>query len=359
MTVRAISADSHILEPWGMWAERIDPEFRERAPRVEESPDGSGHLFVCEGRSKGAIRALGTPYAAQKQQTEEGRRGGYDPAARIVDMDMDGIEAEVLYPSMGARVYSIPDGELQAACFRAYNDWLGDFCATNPKRLYGVALIPTFDIEVGVKELRRAAKMGYRAAAVWGTPPDRLPFESGHYDPLWAEAEELEIPISLHAFTGPERSVSNFFLISYTNFVHHIPQTLVTMVFSGVFERFPKLKVLSVENDIGWVPYLIQRMEYGYGRKRGRHGGEFPSGLTPRDIFHRNVRLTFMTDCLGLANLDAMSPDMLMWATDYPHDDSTWPESLRLMEEQFEGIDPAVRDKIVFGNCNELYRMGL
>ena len=117
--------------------------------------------------------------------------------------------------------------------------------------------------------------------------------------------------------------------------------------------------MISVENDIGWVPYLIQRMEYGYGRKRGRHGGEFPSGLTPRDIFHRNVRLTFMTDRLGLANLDAMSPDMLMWATDYPHDDSTWPESLRLMEEQFEGIDPAVRDKIVFGNCNDLYRMGL
>ena len=359
MTVRAISADSHILEPWEMWVERIDPKFRERAPRVEPSPDGNGHVFVCEGRSKGAIRALGTPYAVQKEQSEEGRRGGYDPVARIADMDVDGVDAEVLYPSMGSRVYSIPDAELQAACFRAYNDWLADFCAIDPRRLYGIALLSTYDIEIAVKELRRAAKMGYRAAAIWGTPPDRLSFESDHYDPLWAEAQDLEIPISLHAFTGPERSISNFFLISYTNFVHMIPDTLVTMTFSHVFERFPGLKVISVENDIGWVPYLIQRMEYGYGRKRGRHGGEFPSGLTPRDIFHRNVRFTFMTDRFGLANLDAMSPDMLMWSTDYPHDDSTWPESLRLMEEQFEGVDPAVRDKIIFANCNELYRMGL
>lgn len=357
--VRAISADSHILEPWDMWADRIAPEFKDRAPRVVEAPDGNGHIFVCEGRSEGRIRALGTPYAVQKEQGAEGRSGGYDPIARIKEMDTDGVEAEVLYPSMGMRIYSIPDEKLQAACFRAYNDWLAEFCATDPKRLYGIALIPTYNIDVGVRELKRAAKMGYRGAAVWGTPPvESLSFQGNHYDPLWEVAVDLGIPISLHAFTGVDRPITNF-LINYTHLVHLIPETLVTLVFSGVFERFPDLKVISVENDIGWVPYLIQRMEYGYRRKRGRHGGTFPSGLTPREIMQRNVRLTFMTDRVGLANLEFMSPEMLMWATDYPHDDSTWPESLSLMREQFEGIDTALRDKIVFGNCNDLYHMGL
>ena len=357
MSYRCVSADSHILEPPDLWVSRIEPRLRDRAPRVEPGPNGN--LFHCEGRQPESIRALGTPFAVQGTQTEAGRCGGWDPDVRLEDMAVDGVLAEVLYPSMALLVYSMPDGDLQAACFRAYNDWLAEFCRAHPKALYGVALIPMFDVGVGVEELRRARGLGLRGAAIWGTPPDDYSFVSDRYDPFWAEAQELNVPVSLHCFTGPSQKWTGNFLIPYTMSTQRIQESLTTLIFSGVFERFPSLRVISVENDIGWVPYLMQRMDYGYERKGKRRGVQFKSSDLPSDIFRRNVMATFMSDAVGVQMLGLMGTDMLMWATDYPHDDSTWPESQKVIEKQFGPLGAEDRNKLILQNAVELYGIDL
>ncbi len=357
MPVRAVSADSHVLEPPDLWVQRIDARFRHRAPRVEPGPDGN--RFHCEGRDPQAIRPLGTPFAMWGKQTEEGRRGGWDPTARIEDMAIDGIEAEVLYPSMALMVFSMADGELQAACFRAYNDWLAEFCRASPHKLYGVALISLYDVEGAIQELRRAARIGLRGAAVWGTPPEECTFASDRHERFWTEAQEMQVPVSLHCFTGRPQEWRRAFLASYAMSTQLIQQSLATLLFAGVFERFPRLTVLSVENDIGWVPYLLQRMDYGYTRKGRRRGAPFASGLLPSEQFRRNVRCTFMTDPAGMAAFDRIGPDVLLWATDYPHDDSTWPHSQQVLASQFKDLSPNDRERVVFSNAVRLYNMSV
>ena len=355
MSIRSVSADSHVLEPPDLWVQRLDGRFRHRAPRVEAGPNGN--MFHCEGREPQSVRPLGTPFAMWGKQTEEGRRGGWDPAARLEDMAVDGIEAEVLYPSLAMLIYSMEDGELQAACFRAYNDWLTEFSGAFPKQLYGVGLISMYDVESGVQELRRVARLGLPGVAIWGTPPEELGFASSRYDPFWAEAEKLRMPVSLHCFTGKTQNWRANFMASYAVSTQAIQVSLATIIFSGVFERFPNLKLLSVENDIGWAPYLLQRMDYGYQRKGERRGLLFASGRLPSEQFRTNVVCTFMTDEVGVATLDLMGADVLLWATDYPHDDSTWPESQKVLESQFAGVSDADKEKIVFSNAVNLYRM--
>ncbi len=355
ITVRAVSADSHVLEPPDLWVQRVDAAYRHRAPRVERGPEGN--VLIVEGREPQAIRPLGTPFAMWGKQTEEGRRGGWDPAARLEDMAIDGIEAEVLYPSMALITFGMEDGNLQAACFRAYNDWLAEFCRAAPSKLYGIGLIPMHDVQVAIDELRRCVQLGLPGAAIWGTPPQGHPFASSRNDPFFAEAQALGVPLSLHCFTGKPEAWQSNFMASYTMSTQRIQESLAVLLFSGVFERFPSLKFISVENDIGWVPYLLQRMDYGYQRKGKRRGLLFESGMLPSDQFRRSVRCTFMTDPAGIALYDLVGPDTLLWATDYPHDDSTWPNSRQVLDAQFKGLTSADREKVVFSNAVTLYNM--
>ena len=361
MTVRAVSADSHVLEPGDLWVQGLEPKFRDRAPYVEKGTDGENYLHM-EGRGPREVRPLGTPAAMYGKQVEEGRRGGWDPHVRLEDMAIDGVEAEVVYPSLGMFAMSIPDEELQAACYRAYNDWIAQFCAAYPKKLYGVALIPVTDVQAAIVESRRAAGLGLCGAMIWGTPMDeRYSFDSGWYDPIWAELEALGMPISLHSFTGKVQNwTPEAFLRTYSHNTELIPQSITRMMFSGVFDRFPALKVVSVENDIGWVAFLMQRMDWVFQRKADRLGLEFgKGGLLPSDYFDRNVRCTFMTDAVGIATMDLLGPNIPMWSTDYPHHDSTWPDSRKVLDEQFAGLDPVVRDRVVFSNAVDLYGMDL
>jgi predicted TIM-barrel fold metal-dependent hydrolase len=152
-------------------------------------------------------------------------------------------------------------------------------------------------------------------------------------------------------------SAAKSFMVGYTVVPQQIQESLITLLFSGVFERFPRLNFLSVENDIGWVPYLLQRMDHGAARKGIRRGTGLKSGVKPSEQFRRNVRCTFMEDHVGLANLGRIGPEMILWASDYPHDDSTWPHSQQVIAEQFAGLTPADREKIVFSNAVALYNM--
>jgi predicted TIM-barrel fold metal-dependent hydrolase len=307
-----------------------------------------------------------------KRGYEAARPSGWDPAERIKDQDVDGVEAEVLYTTLGMPLFNLRDADLQRACFSAYNDWLAEFCTYNPKRLIGTALISLEDIPAGVKELDRCAKKGLRGAMIWGSPPEDKPYSDRVYDPLWQTASEHDFPLSLHVITGKSKesdmsAVSQAMGLSgsakrkpqmgelYANLIHEIQRSLSSIIFGGVFERFPKLKIVSAENDVGWLPHYMFRLDHAFDKFAAMM--EEPLSMKPSDYIRRQLYATFQDDPVGPAAYKLFGAANYMWASDFPHTDSTWPESRKVVARDFAGVPDDVTRKIVFENAVKLYHI--
>jgi predicted TIM-barrel fold metal-dependent hydrolase len=366
---KIIDADAHMCEPPNLWVERIDPRFRERAPRVVKNPGGKkGAFFVCENlpplNIAGAFAAGKTfDRTFLEAGLDNALPGGWDPAERLKDMDLDGVEAAVLYTTVGFVLFRLEDEEFQEACFRVYNDWLAEFCSYAPQRLGGLGLIALFDIERGRRELERCKKMGLRGAMVWACPPEERPYSLPEYDAFWAAVQDLEMPLSLHLATGRRResdlagrNPTEFWVNSVVR-PHEIQHSLLTLIFAGVLERFPRLKFVSAENDIAWVPHLLERADKYYRRWKQAYGA--PLSLKPSEYFRRQCYATFIEDPLGLKTYHLWGADNFMWSTDYPHQAATWPHSQEVLERDFQGIPEADKRKIVRENTAKLYGFAL
>jgi predicted TIM-barrel fold metal-dependent hydrolase len=356
---KVISADSHIVEPGDLWVNNITPKFRERAPRLVH--EETGDVYVCEGLPLVPIpasSAAGKPVTALRRAgrfAEDVRPGAYDPHVRLKDMAIDGVEAEVLYPSMAMALYQVEDLELEWACFSAYNDWLAGFCAASPDRLKGIGMVFTDDVPRATAELTRIRQLGLAGAMVSVAPAQKFSPGQSDLDNFWAVAQDLNLPISLHIATESRKersgSISNLVLLNVS-----VQQSLVNLIFGGVFARFPRLRVVSAENDAGWVPYYLERMDYIFGHKRAYFDFAIKDGeIMPSAFFRRNVALTFMRDHTALASRDDIGVQNLMWASDFPHGDSTWPRSRQMIEELCTGIPDADRDRIICRNAASLY----
>jgi hypothetical protein len=255
---RLISADSHVNEPGDLWLQRIDKEFHDRAPRVVDNLPGRqpGSYLVLEGippihltQGLGAGKKGEELVKFFQQSTyKDARQGGWDPAARLPDMEIDGVEAEVIYTTLGFRQFWFKDAALQRACFRAYNDWLAEYCAYAPRRLFGLALISLYDIDTAVTELRRCRDMGLKGAMIWASPPEDQPYSSPLYDPFWTAAQDLNMPLSLHAITGmgPESQATRAMgreiqpidrYIRGVTQADEVKRSLTVFIFSGVLHR--------------------------------------------------------------------------------------------------------------------------
>ena len=207
---------------------------------------------VCAGKSPEELAEFLT-----KGTYADARPGGWDPE-RLQDNDLDGVEADVLYTTLGFRIFWLQDAGLQHDCFRVYNDWLAAYCSYAPTRMAGLAMISLYDPEAGAEELVRCAKMGLKGAMIWCSPPESQPYRSDIYAPFWATAQELRMPISLHAITGMGReSQWNFGLkeryMCGDCAPHEIERSFSVLIFSGVLERFPTLQIVSAENNCGWL----------------------------------------------------------------------------------------------------------
>jgi predicted TIM-barrel fold metal-dependent hydrolase len=377
-----ISADSHMMEPANLWVDRLDHKFQDRAPKVIKTEGKGGFVFVgpgltpfpvaggfAAGRSGEELKEfLGE--ANQAKGYESARPSGWDPVERIKDQDIDGVHAEVLYTTLGMTLFGLHDAELQRACFKAYNDWLSEFCSHNPKRLIGAALISLEDIGEGAKELRRVAKNGLKGAMIWGAPPRERPYTSREYDPFWKAAQELQTPLSLHVITGkkPPKSEEErnkvkmeprdpSFVRGYMNLIHEVQRSLTDIIFSGVMMRFPKIKIVSAENDTGWIPHYMYRLDHAF-EKFGALMKE-PLDMKPSEYVRRNLWATFQDDPIGPMLFRYFGEDNFMWASDFPHTDSTWPNSLKVIEQDFEGVPAAVKRKIICDNAAKLYHIDL
>src|SRR2546427_9127709 len=267
---RIISGDSHFVEPPNMWVERIDKKFRDRAPHtVRGHEDQEGEFFVCENVTPVPVAGFFGSGKSAEELPEHRKRGFevapksvWDPAERLKEQDADGVSAEALYTSMGMLLFGLDDAELRAASFRAFNDWAAEYCSYSPKRLIGLGVVTLEDIPAAVAELERIAKKGLHGALIWGAPPEDRPYSSREYDPFWAAAQDLQMPLSLHILTGRGGTGIdlNKFLTSYMSLPAEIQRTLSIMIFGGVFERFPKLQLVSAEHDVSWIPHFMYRL---------------------------------------------------------------------------------------------------
>ena len=212
-------------------------------------------------------------------------------------MVTDGVAAEVLYPSLGLGFFCLEDAALLEVLFRTYNDWVIDYCQKVPDRLYGIALISMFDVDRALAEMERCKKEGIVGTMIWQVPHPKLPFTSEHYERFWAASQELELPVHLHILTGFGDSMNRQAVHGVQRYRigvqqhREIEDALFDLIFSGVLERYSRLKVVSVENEIGWMPFWLGQCDKNF--KRHRHREEIGIGKLPSEYFYGQVYATF------------------------------------------------------------------
>jgi predicted TIM-barrel fold metal-dependent hydrolase len=358
-----ISADSHITEPPGTYIDRIDHAFRHRAPRMVHDAR-RGDLFVIDGLDKpipmGLIAGAGksaeelTMFGAR---FEDMHRGGWDPQARLADQDRDGVSAEILYPTVGMMLCNHPDFDFKHACFAAYNLWIAEYSSAHPDRLLGIGQTAMRSVEDGIADLRSIKALGLRGVMLPGNPAG-ADYNDAQWDPFYEAAVDLELPLSFHILTSSQDQAKTRGpkLNAFMAIIRGCQDILGTFIFGGVFERHPRLRVVSVEADAGWVPHYMYRMDHAYSR----HRYWLPSGtLTkmPSEYFREHVYTTFQDDWTAFQVKDLCNIRRLLWANDFPHSDSTWPESQAVLARHAASLTDAERDLVLHDNVAELYRL--
>ncbi len=363
-----LSSDSHVFEPPDLWQTRIDTPFRDRAPRMRRI-DGADQIVIEADQvlsGIGLISNAGARFEAPETISAQGRfedvhPGGYDPDQHLEDMRLDGVAGEVLYPSQGLFYFRVADTPLMSAIFRAYNDWLAEFCRTDPSRLKGIAMINLDDVQDGIEELERTARLGLAGAMITEYPLEHRRYDQAEYESFWAAAEALDMPISLHTATrrqGKIRGAGDKTLrdaSSRATKAFYPALSMCDMIFSGVFERHPRLTLAIVEFELAWAPHLLSTMDYTYRERHGEAIYRFKDSMRPSDFFHKNVVLSFQEDAIGIRLRDSIGVDNMMWGSDYPHSESTFPRSRSILAEILAGVPEDEQAKIVGRNTARVY----
>ena len=366
---RIMDSDMHVFEPADMWVRHIDPRYRDRAP-IGQGEQG----VTLDGRDLIGAPIKDTPGEREGRAAEQARRAvtyreqialGWDPKAQVLGMDREGLDKAVLFPTRALFTHAVDgmDPELGDAIGRAYDDWLRDFCAESPGRLYGAAHVSPHDIELAVAETRRAVlDLGFRAIYLRSNIVNGRNWHDPYYDPLWAECQSLGVPVCFHGAANPPymaatAKIGEHFesmMLQHTCW-HPIPMMTAVMSFcgAGTLERFPRLRVAFLEGNASWVPWLLWRLD----EKKEWRGYEHPIlKLRPSEYFKRQCFVS--TDCdewPAKYMEDAGYVDNVVFSTDFPHSDSKFP---RAVDEFLSmGLSDQAKRKILWDNCARLYGM--
>ena len=383
------SVDDHIIEPPNVWTDRLPAKYKDEAPHVIVDDTGTevwayehirimtGGLGASAGRRPEDITAVGFPYT-------EMRPGCYDPKARLLDMNDAGILASLNFPSFprfcGQTFAEAKDKELALLCVQAYNDWMIDeWCGTDPGRLIPLAIIPLWDPALAVTEMERVYAKGCRSICFSENfQPLGLPtIHTGHWDPVLQTANDLGMVLSIHigsSSTFHRISDDSPFMANFSLGMIRPAGCLMDWIFSGLFQKFPNIKIALSEGSIGWIPWVLERAQQVWttqrhwvakGQALGNVGPvqDYDTHIDTEKIdVYRDYREhfygCFIDDATGLGMLDVVGEDNVMIETDYPHSDTTWPYSLKLAHERLDaaGLSPAVQYKILRGNAEKLYQ---
>lgn len=371
--IKLISADNHINEPRNLFVDRFPKHLKDKAPRVIEGKDG-GEGWSTDGitppkRTYGIEAMAGwdrTDYRISGLRYDQLRPGNYDGAEHLKDMDIDGIYASVTYPAFGASFYVEPDKEIAAAGFTAYNDWiLEDFQSVDPKRLCGLTIAPTeLGMEFTVKEIERVAKKGSRAMYIPGMPS--IPYNHPtHYEPLWEAAEANGITLCMHRnHGGPSDKTDWDFMdqdkVSIGGIVTRYFSCIRPfsyLIFAGVFDRYPNLKLVGAEVDCGWAPFWVQTLDHHWEIQKSW----FPVKLQrrPSEFIGRNIFTTNVDDYAGYqmigTGLWPWLSSMTMFSSDYPHSATIWPDSRAVAIKMIEGLKPEDARKALCENAVRVF----
>jgi predicted TIM-barrel fold metal-dependent hydrolase len=369
-----ISSDSHLIEHPTLWEDRMPRQFLERGPQVVRDDQGKDWWYVDGKRTMSFLgiqagRRFGKdPSKLVTAATfEDVRPGAYDPKLFVKESEEDGVVGSVVYPTEGLVLFSVPDSALCSACMRAYNDYIAEFCSDDPLRLKGIAMINVDDPAEGAAELERCRQLGLVGALVTVLPPPWQPYDHPAYDVLWATASDLEMPLSLHTATnradpktGAGGVPENVQQVPPSVFVLQdtmVRRSLADMIFSGVLERHPRLRVGTVEHELAWIPHFLQQLDYTYTDRPARgdwHRYTDPAAL-PSDFFRSNVFCSFQEDAIGIRERDLIGVNTLMWGSDYPHTETTFPRSREITAEILRGVPEPEQEMILYSNAKQLY----
>jgi predicted TIM-barrel fold metal-dependent hydrolase len=359
------SADGHIVEPSNLFSDALPPSLRRYGLRAEQR---DGFMFMMAGEKVTSKMALNRPKPKIGPNGESfgrgDRRGGREIPGRLLDMADEGIDAEIVFPSLGLTAFLIENAEAELATAQAYNNWLESLLSPYPDKFVRCGILPVRDLINTVAEIRRLSALGFTAAMLPSLiePSSGLPFyNSEAWDPVFAAGQEHGIVFVLHTGTGREDVRSQKgpggAVINYTIQACDGMHTIMHLVAGGVLDRFPRAKVCCIEGGASWLAALAERMDEVYAAHEVFVKPKL--SVTPREIIARQVACSFQYDRACIMARTVTGTKALMWGSDYPHHEGTFPRSREVLAHLFDGIDISDEDKaaIVGGSAARLFRI--
>jgi predicted TIM-barrel fold metal-dependent hydrolase len=362
-----VDADSHVIEPPDAWATHLPAAWRDRAPSLV-TEDGADWLVLDDARffnypmvgglarqEPGLPDAGGPPRGTWREALVP---GAYEVAPRLADMDRDGVDAAVVYPTVGMGLFGLADHELARGLAQAYNRWIAGYVAGCPSRLLGVGVVVPGEAAEMVADMAQCRELGL-VQVLLPLATDQSGFADPRWEPVFEFADSTGLLLACHAFTGRpkgRRPRSDTLVEALVDRTAAIERAVVELVFGGVFDRFADLRFVSVENEAGWAAGLIERADVSF--RRGRRSGEGFAGCQtlPSELCRDHAFFTFMRDRAAIDARRVIGEQNILWSTDYPHNSSTWPHSLEVLDTQ---LRPEISDEdvaaVVGGNAARLY----
>jgi len=380
---KVIDVDTHLTEPPDVWTSRLPAKYGDMIPHMERM--GRKDMWMINGKAAGAPGAYtmaghdGIFPESYRDTWDELPASAYDPAERLKLMDDEGIHAQVLYPNVGGfgsgRFLRLPDEELKLACVRAYNDFVIEWTNEDPNRLVPVMGTPFWDVDETVREIERCAKLGAKSVLFCNAPEafDLPPTRHPRWDPIWAAAQDADIPVAFHIGGGDDSGLfkdtadigfqANFGRVSSLMVLDNI-RTLADLIFGGICHRFPKLKFVSVESGVGWIQGVLETFDWQWSNGGVRN--ENPEyDLLPSEYFKRQIYGCFWFENHGIKPALEIFPDNILYETDYPHPTCQYPNPQTPAQHPRDYADQVLSDlpettlqKIFHDNAAALYKLG-
>ena len=372
-----VSGDSHIIEPMDLWTRSLEDKHGNRLPRVVDECNGVPGVYFFAGCDyfklgdvdpKDTVDSTAATEELSDEMVDKVNRSNSDPALRLELMALDGIDAEIINPTVALLMMRTPNVELVRDCCAAYNDWIADYCGENPKRLLGSALIPMDNVEWAVEELTRVKRKKLCNAIIYtDAKPSMPPYRSPHYDRFWAAAVDLDIPVQLHVIPG---NVRDPYTLQTAEERELIPRQYLAImsepspvlandsVFGGIFDRFPKLQIILGEHEISWFPYFLFRLrqlEGGLGESLSMWRIERPVD----DYMRTQLWHGFTDDQFFDLAYQIVGPTRIMWGSDFPHPRNTFPHSHEIINRVLAGVSPEVKADVAGRNCARLFNLDI